>query len=193
MKIYLAGPEVFLRDAREVGRRKRELCAAFGHEGLFPLDEDHAGGDGLWRRIFDANRRMIERSGAVIANLTPFRGLGADAGTVLEVGFAAALGKLVLGYSNSPRDLDARTAADPVFGPLRAAGGRLVAADGMEVEAFGLADNLMIEGAIAASGGAMLRPHAGEDRGLADLALFEACLRALAARSEANQPRLLRA
>jgi len=38
MKIYLAGPDVFLPDALEVGKRKREICARHGLRGLFPLD-----------------------------------------------------------------------------------------------------------------------------------------------------------
>src|SRR5262249_53225002 len=38
MKIYLAGPDVFLPDAVEIGRRKAVICAAHGVTGLYPLD-----------------------------------------------------------------------------------------------------------------------------------------------------------
>jgi nucleoside 2-deoxyribosyltransferase len=38
MKIYLAGPDVFLPDAVDIGRRKVELCARHGLIGLYPLD-----------------------------------------------------------------------------------------------------------------------------------------------------------
>ncbi len=38
MKIYLAGPDVFLPDAIEIGRRKVEICARHGVTGLYPLD-----------------------------------------------------------------------------------------------------------------------------------------------------------
>ena len=38
MKIYLAGPDVFLPDAVEIGRRKVELCTRHGLTGLYPLD-----------------------------------------------------------------------------------------------------------------------------------------------------------
>ena len=38
MKIYLAGPEVFLPDALEIGRRKSRICARHGMTGLYPLD-----------------------------------------------------------------------------------------------------------------------------------------------------------
>ena len=38
MKIYLAGPDVFLHDAVEIGRRKVEMCRRHGLIGLYPLD-----------------------------------------------------------------------------------------------------------------------------------------------------------
>ena len=38
MKIYLAGPDVFLPDAVEIGRRKSAICARHGLSGLYPLD-----------------------------------------------------------------------------------------------------------------------------------------------------------
>jgi nucleoside 2-deoxyribosyltransferase len=38
MKIYLAGPDVFLPDAVDVGRRKVALCSRDGLIGLYPLD-----------------------------------------------------------------------------------------------------------------------------------------------------------
>ena len=36
--VYLAGPDVFLPDAVDIGRRKVELCARHGLTGLYPLD-----------------------------------------------------------------------------------------------------------------------------------------------------------
>ena len=40
MKIYLAGPEVFLPDAVGIGQAKKRLCAAYGFEGLYPFDNE---------------------------------------------------------------------------------------------------------------------------------------------------------
>ena len=37
-RVYLAGPDVFLPDAFEIGRRKIELCTRHGLTGLYPLD-----------------------------------------------------------------------------------------------------------------------------------------------------------
>ena len=51
-KVYLAGPDVFLPSAVALGQQKREVCAAHGLEGLFPLDADLAlDGLTLGRRV----------------------------------------------------------------------------------------------------------------------------------------------
>ena len=102
MKIYLAGPDVFLPDAVEIGRRKVEI-AAHGVTGLYPLDNrvDLAAPDASLQ-IFRANEAMMAVADTIIANLTPFRGPGADPGTVYELGDMAARGKFCLAYSNDP-------------------------------------------------------------------------------------------
>ncbi|MDR4306483.1 nucleoside 2-deoxyribosyltransferase [Chelatococcus sambhunathii] len=190
MRVYLAGPEVFLADAVAVGAAKKDVCRRHGLEGLYPLDQSMEGvaPDRLTRAIFAANVDAIRRADAVIANLSPFRGIGADAGTVWEVGFAFGLGKPTLCYSNDPRPLFDRT-VEGVDDLQTLADGRVFHPDGMSIENFGLADNLMIEEAIADSGSLFLKPEGGEARDLADLALFETCVRALAERRE-GRPRL---
>ena len=102
---------------------------------------------------------------------TPFRGIAADPGTVFELGYMRGLGRPVFGYTHAPEDYRARVA------PARQEGGQWRDAEGLEIEDFGLAENLMLEGAIAASGGVMLR--AAAPLGWTDLSLFEQCLRAL--------------
>src|SRR5271156_4932479 len=103
MKVYLAGPDVFLPDALEVGRQKTEICRRHGLIGLYPLDNvvDRAAADASLR-IFKANEAMMDRADAIIANLTPFRGPGADAGTVYELGYMAAREKLCLAIPKVP-------------------------------------------------------------------------------------------
>jgi nucleoside 2-deoxyribosyltransferase len=76
MKIYLAGPDVFLPDSVEIGRRKAEICASHGLSGLYPLDVDLKAADAS-RNIFKGNEPMMDAADAIIANLTPFRGPGA--------------------------------------------------------------------------------------------------------------------
>src|SRR6476620_11538350 len=88
------------------GKLKQDICRQHGLEGLFPLDGSPPGdaGEPLSRRIFRANTALMDQADVIIANLTPFRGPSADAGTVYELGYMLGKGdRLCLGYSNSPR------------------------------------------------------------------------------------------
>jgi len=40
VRVYLAGPEVFLSNAREIGALKRAICERHGLVGVFPADEE---------------------------------------------------------------------------------------------------------------------------------------------------------
>jgi nucleoside 2-deoxyribosyltransferase len=187
MKIYLAGPDVFLPDAVEIGRRKVELCTGHGLTGLYPLDNaiERAAEDAS-RQIFRGNETMMNRADAIIANLTPFRGPGADPGTVYELGYMVGIGKLCLGYSNDPS-----TYADRVrqFTAVNSRDGRLVDAQGLTVEDFGLTDNLMMIHALDLHGCPLVTPrHAPVDI-WHDLAAFETCVRLAAERQSAAQAR----
>lgn len=172
MRLYLAGPEVFLPDAIAVGRRKLVLCAEFGFTGLYALEtpepapRDAAG-------IYQTCLAMMQAADAAIANLTPFRGSGADPGTAMEVGFLVARGLPVWAYSNVAAPLEDRVRA--------AAGGRLTRdpdggwrdPDGLAVEPFGLADNLML--ACATRAPVVVHDAPAADR-YSDLTAFRLCL-----------------
>jgi nucleoside 2-deoxyribosyltransferase len=184
LTVYLAGPEVFLPDAAEIGRRKQELCVAYGFEGLYPLDNKiaPAGGARVDQAIYRANLDLIRRADIGICNLTPFRGPSADAGTVYELGLMVGLGKPVYGYTNVMDDYIARVRAGQ---ELVADKGDWRDAAGLLVEDFGNADNLMIDCALVAHGGyAMFRTPATDL--YRDLTGFEACLR----RAVQSRPRV---
>jgi nucleoside 2-deoxyribosyltransferase len=83
--IYLAGPDVFLPDAIEVGRQKKAICQEFGFEGLFPADND-LGVEVDAATIFRANCAQMKRADIGVFNLSPFRSPSADVGTVFESG-----------------------------------------------------------------------------------------------------------
>jgi len=187
VKVYLAGPDVFLSDAADIGRRKKEICARHGLVGLFPLD-DAIGGDAgpnpdggapMSLQIFLRCIAMMKTADAVIANLTPFRGASADAGTVYELGFMAARGKLCTGYTNVPGSYIGRVDA-----AAKARDGRQIRVDrdGNEVEDFGLADNLMIVHALDTFGHPILTPETAPADRWRDLAVFEKCVRWIAGR-----------
>ena len=180
MKIYLAGPDVFLPDAMEIGRHKADICAGYGLIGLYPLDNaiDLAASD-VSLRIFRGNEAMMDEASAIIANLTPFRGPGADAGTSYELGYMAGRGKLCLAYSNDPSVYAGRVAH---FGSVTSEQGRMVDAQGLTVEDFGLVDNLMMIHALDLHGCPLVTPaHMPADT-WRDLTAFEACVRMAAAR-----------
>ncbi|MGK7870590.1 nucleoside 2-deoxyribosyltransferase [Falsiroseomonas sp. E2-1-a20] len=184
MKVYLAGPDVFLPEAAAMAAEKKRLCARHGLEGVFPTEpRPDPAADAApepWYAIYLRNEAHIRACDALIANLTPFRGPSADAGTVYELGFMRALGRPVLGYTNDTADFAARTLRSLGHHASRNAAGRWVDGEGLALEEFGLTDNLMIDGGIRAAGGLLIRRQVPAAERWTDLAGFEACLKAIA-------------
>jgi nucleoside 2-deoxyribosyltransferase len=169
---YLAGPDVFLPNAAAHAARKVEICRRFGLRGLPPLNEDAetvAKHLEAWQAIYEKDIAMMERCDIIIANLTPFAGASADAGTLIEVGWFLGRGKPIFGYSNSPHSFESRMQRQ--LGPAHAKLG---------IEGFHLPDNLMIVGAVQSSGYPIFVPADGKTRGLDALDVFEACVAAAA-------------
>lgn len=177
---------MFLPRALEHARRKVEICARHGIVGCPPLNEDveslAALPDGeAWRAIFRKDLAMMEGCDLVIANLTPFRGPSADAGTLVEVGWFLGRGRPVFGYSNTATLFAERSRAqvEVVPDPL----------PGLSVEGFGLPDNLMIPGAVLEGGGRpMVLPSDRVDRPFDALDVFERCVAAAASRLGLRSP-----
>jgi len=170
--VYLAGPDVFLPDAVDVGRRKKEICARHGLVARFPLDTAISG-EGLDPEahafvIAQANEELIRDSTMVLANISPFRGPSLDPGTAFEIGFARAMGLQVFGYSCREAPFAARTI---YYSGMEDDAERDV--HGYLIERFGLVDNLMIDGAIAAGGGKIVCVESDD---LAAFAAFETLL-----------------
>ncbi|CCD86101.1 putative Nucleoside 2-deoxyribosyltransferase [Bradyrhizobium sp. ORS 285] len=180
MKVYLAGPDVFLPDGIEVGRQKLATCARYGLIGLFPLDNTvDPECFTASRDIFRGNETMMNDADAIIANLTPFRGPGADAGTVYELGYMAGRGKLCFGYCNDPAVYADRARR---FTTVSEQDGRLVDAEGLTVEDFGLPDNLMMIHALELHGNPLVLPRERPADVWRDLSAFETCVRRAAQR-----------
>ncbi len=182
-RVYLAGPDVFLPEPTVWLERKKAICTAFGLTGVSPLEplaNEPASWASLpaWRRIALCNEAHIRGCDALIANLTPFRGPSADAGTVYEVGFARALGLKLFGYATVAAGFLDRTLAHLDGAAAQAPDGSWWDADSMLIEQFGLFDNLMIEGGIYGSGGALL--CADRDSRWHDLQLFQRCVQTAA-------------
>ncbi len=192
MRVYLAGPEVFLPDADEIGARKLEICRRHGLTGVYPgdttLELSGLAPRAAGRRIYGCNRDLMKGCDAGIANMTPFRGPSMDVGTAFELGYLAALGRPVLGYSNSARSFPERTLAYFGLDPAPA-GGDPPARDplGLAIENFGMADNLMLAGAILDAGFEVVTRQIDDpERLYRDLTGFETCVEALAVRGAAR-------
>ena len=144
IRIYLAGPDVFLPDPVRRGAELKAQCAARGVVGLFPMDHDLPDAADRPRAIREANMAMIRCCDAVVANMTPFRGPSMDPGAAYEMGAASALAKLVVGYTADRRPYVDRVSA--FMKVHRTADGVLRDQDAMSVEEFGLplVDNLMM-------------------------------------------------
>ena len=112
---------------------------------------------------------MMEACDIIIANLTPFRGPSADAGTLVELGWFLGRGRPIFGYSNSamPFAERSRLHGEAVPDPI----------PGLSVEGFGLPDNLMIPGAVLKGGGyPIVLPPDGQDRSFDALDILERCV-----------------
>ena len=125
----------------------------------------------------------MESADAVIANLTPFRGPSADAGTVYELGYMAGRGKLCLAYSNHPAVYLDRVRQHHDVVPRD---GLLVDADGLTVEDFGLSDNLMMMHALDCHGAPLVTPRQRPADIWRDFTAFESCVRLAAERLRAR-------
>jgi nucleoside 2-deoxyribosyltransferase len=112
---------------------------------------------------------MMERCDIIIANLTPFGGASADAGTLIEVGWFLGKGRPIFGYSNTSESFEQRMQRQIGEGY----------AD-LGIEGFHLPDNLMIVGAVHSGGYPIFVPRDGEARGVDALDVFEACATAAA-------------
>lgn len=100
-KVYLAGWDVFLPNAKEAGEKLKKLCIEYGFEGLYPLDNECTNP----REIYEGNIALLKDADYVIANVNAFRGFEPDSGTAFEIGYAAALGKKVVAYLDEERPM----------------------------------------------------------------------------------------
>jgi nucleoside 2-deoxyribosyltransferase len=150
------------------------ICARYGLEGLPPLNDEIEDLTSLplevgWRKIFQKDVELMQKSQLGIFNLTPFGGASADSGTLVELGWFLGQGKPTFAYSNSAVPFDQRMREYLHAFPHMI--------KGVIVEGFGLPDNLMIPGAVESGGHGILLPPDGKDRALDSLDLFEACVR----------------
>ena len=174
-RIYLAGPEVFFPGAEHqaIVAEKKCLLQEYGMEGIDPLDTELAlsANTPKFRRghkIYRANRELMDSCDAIIANLTPFRGISADPGTVYELGYMIGQGKQAFGFTLDSRYYRERAGATDLDD------------QGHTIEDFEMSDNLMIEGGIYSSGGQLFVAEQPGEHRYFSAELFRHCVRAIA-------------
>lgn len=165
--VYLAGWDVFRPESRAHGEKLIAICAEYGLVGVYPdpafdppLRRAIAAARGANARIadliFHANVEKLRSCQGVIANLSPFRGPGADNGTIWETGAAYMAGIPIWAYSDDLRSYRQKVAAWNRR-PLVVRSGQPWDRDGLLVEDLDEPDNLMStrsvtnKGAIAVS------------------------------------------
>lgn len=112
MKIYLAGPDVFLPKPIEAGNRKKDLCKKYGFMGIFPMDNKISSGHKTLRSvglaIYQGDIALMDSADCIIANMTPYNGVSCDIGTGFEIGYMRGKQKPIFAYSNISQDFLAR-------------------------------------------------------------------------------------
>ncbi|MBE9226450.1 nucleoside 2-deoxyribosyltransferase [Phormidium sp. LEGE 05292] len=167
MRIYLAGPDVFLPDPMKAANAKKEICQKYGFIGMFPFDNNlnltHLSPKEAGITIYKSNIQLMDSCDLIVANMTPFRGSSMDVGTAFEMGYMTAQGKPVFGYTN-----DGRLFADRI---------PQISADldnwGMAIEHFDMVDNLMLEAAIIVNGGELRSEQIVPGNYYTELKVFE--------------------
>jgi nucleoside 2-deoxyribosyltransferase len=167
MKIYLAGPDVFLPDPLKIAEAKKKICAKYGFMGIFPLDNvldlSNLSPFEAGVRIYQNNTKLMDNCDLIVANMTPFRSPSMDVGTAFELGYMAAQGKPIFAYTNDDRLYSDRvTKIKPDLDE-----------NGMSIELFQMHDNLMLEGAIVTSGGVLTTDSIQSEKYYTDLTVFE--------------------
>ncbi len=185
-RAYLAGPEVYLPNATDVGSAKKAICARHGLQGVFPLDAvpdlEALSPAQQARGIYLTCRKLMDHCDLLIANMTPFRSPSADVGTAFEMGYMRGRGRPVFGYSNNPETYAERIFAQLGDLELRQQGGALVVGDGLSIENFELCDNLMLPGVVHECGVKVVTANVPGPELWTDLTAFEVCVRQAVAR-----------
>lgn len=143
-RVYLAGPECFSNDFKHHYDFLKQCCIRNGLIPVVPLDEDDPVFDipipDRGRAVAKACLKVMRTCQVVLANVSPFRGIFADPGTCVEIGYAASLQKPIFAWTDDTR---------PLIERMKQAG--LVAGHNQDVfgcwiEDMGLPDNCMIHG-----------------------------------------------
>ena len=109
--VYIAGPECFQPNGKELAEKAIRLCEEYGFEGLSPVVghpslpaiDFSQGKKAAAKQIFYKNISLINMCDLVIANLNNFRGWEPDGGTCFELGYAYTQDKKLYAFMDDKR------------------------------------------------------------------------------------------
>lgn len=147
-RVFLAGPDRFAPEAQALRLRQEQLCEAADFIPVFAPDADPASemGELQARALYAETVARLRTADALIANLSPWRGPGAEPATAYLTGFAAALDKPVFAYMNvtDEAEADHQARVDAYLGAVLADDGRWRDPDGAEIEDLGLPEAALL-------------------------------------------------
>ncbi len=147
--VYLAGPNVHLKEAETLAVRARALCEAAGFTALSPKPDlltESEPSEAMAREIYAARAARMRQADAGIVDLSPFRGPHCDPDAAFEAGFLAGLGKPVFAYMNVHAEDEAELCARVMahgYAELDP-DGDWRDGEGLLIEDFGLPESLML-------------------------------------------------
>lgn len=144
LKIYIAGPSVFLQNAKEYGDNLKEICEKYGFVALHPLDNEISFEEEITKKematkIKIGNTNFIKEADLIVADLNSFRGFEMDSGTAYECGYGDALNKKIFGFMD-----DTKSIIDKYPNTLKISNDLTTDENGFFIEDFDLPINLMI-------------------------------------------------
>lgn len=168
MKVYLAGPDVFYKDAKSKFEQKINILNKYNIQGFSPLDNDIPPLNILCSRselslgIAKSNEDLMDKCNIILANLELWHGSpSADIGTAFEIGYMSKKynddpnNVLIIGYypNGIPEKFSERVKKIVYKNQWKKENDILMGSDNMIIEDFDNLDNLMLIGAIYKSGG----------------------------------------
>jgi nucleoside 2-deoxyribosyltransferase len=147
--VFLAGPDAYAPGADTLLERKRLVVEAAGLtlvSPTLPAATERDGAEITARATYAEVLKQLRRADALIANLTPWRGVGCHPGAAFLAGFAAALGKPVFAYMNVEDDGDAELLArvERLCGADVSGDGIWRDDEGTLIEDFGLPETVVL-------------------------------------------------
>jgi nucleoside 2-deoxyribosyltransferase len=112
--VYLAGPDIFRKDAEAFAQWQKEICEKYGIIPMHPMDNNldidfTDTSIETRKKVYEADMSQMLEADIICANMNTFRGSEPDSGTCFEAGFFA-------GFNEALKALGMSIPAKPLYG-----------------------------------------------------------------------------